>query len=138
MKISTLAQIRQIGTKNANLQKFSPGRNGNMVIQDWSDKIILADLTDDPEFTDEINALTEQMEKKPKDVVLNFTGVKYLNSSNISKLLKLRKVLADRDYRLCLCGIAIQVWGVFLLTGLDALFDVAENTASALASLQMD
>ena len=108
-----------------------------MSTQDWSDKIIMVDLAGDPEFTDEISAVTEQLEKEPKDTVLNFTHVKFLNSSNISRLLKLRKVLMDRTHRLCLCGIPIQVWGVFLLTGLDSLFDVAEDTASALASLQM-
>ena len=108
-----------------------------MGTQDWSDEIVMVDLADDPEFTDEINALTEQMETGPKNVVLNFSGVKFLNSSNISRLLKLRKVLVDSKKRLCLCGIAIQVWGVFLLTGLDSLFEVAEDTASALASLQL-
>jgi len=108
-----------------------------MATQDWSENIILVTLMDDPEFTDEMNSLTEQMQKNPKDVVLDFAGVKFLNSSNISRLLKLRKVLVDGKHRLCLCGIAIQVWGVFLLTGLDSLFDVAEDTASALASLQM-
>lgn len=108
-----------------------------MAIQDWSEKIIMAELTGDPDFTDDINALTERMEKEPKDVVLNFSQVKFLNSSNISRLLKLRKVITDSKHRLKLCAIPIQVWGVFLLTGLDSLFEVAEDTATALASLQM-
>ena len=108
-----------------------------MATQEWSDEIIMADLAGDPEFTDELASLTEQMEKHPKDVVLNFAQVAFLNSSNISRLLKLRKVLNDQKRRLRLCEIPIQVWGVFLLTGLDSLFDVAEDTASALASLQL-
>ena len=108
-----------------------------MPAQDWSDDIIMVDLQSDPELTDELTALTERLEKDPRHVVLNFTQVKFLNSSNISRLLKLRKVLVDRKHRLCLCQIPIQVWGVFLLTGLDTLFDVAEDTASALASMQM-
>ena len=108
-----------------------------MATQNWSDEIMMVDLANDPEFTDELTAITEQMEKLPRDVVLNFGDVTFLNSSNISLLLKLRKVLLDNKRRLCLCGIAIQVWGVFLLTGLDSIFDVAEDTASALASIQM-
>jgi anti-anti-sigma factor len=108
-----------------------------MATQDWSDEIVVVDLTGDPEFTDDLTTLTERMEKTARDVVLNFAKVKFLNSSNISRLLKLRKVLVDRKRRLRLCEIPIQVWGVFLLTGLDSLFDVAEDTASALASLQM-
>lgn len=108
-----------------------------MAIQDWSDKIIVAELADDPDFSDEMQTLSERMEKDPKDVVLSFSKVKYLNSSNISRLLKLRKTLLDRGHRLRLCDISVQVWGVFLLTGLDSIFDVAEDTASALASIQL-
>jgi anti-anti-sigma factor len=77
------------------------------------------------------------MEKEARNIVLDFSKVKFLNSSNISKLLKLRKTTVDAKKKLFLCGIPIQVWGVFLLTGLDSLFDVAEDPASALASLQM-
>jgi anti-anti-sigma factor len=108
-----------------------------MAIQNWSDKIILADLADDPELTDDLVALAERLEQEPKDTLINFAAVRFLNSSNISRLLKLRKIIMDSNKRLCLCGIAIQVWGVFLLTGLDSLFDVAEDTATALASLQI-
>jgi len=108
-----------------------------MAIQDWSERIIMANLTDDPALTDELNLLTERMAEHAKDVVLNLSKVKFLNSSNISRMLKLRKVIVDGRRRLCLCDIPTQVWGVFLLTGLDGLFDVAEDTASALATLQM-
>ena len=109
-----------------------------MAIQDWSDDLILAEVASDPEFTDEMNMLVERLGKDAKEVVVNFSKVKYLNSSNISLLLKLRKTLLDSKRRLLLCEIPVQVWGVFLLTGLDAIFDVAEDTPSALASLQMD
>jgi len=108
-----------------------------MSTQKWSDNIVMVDLLDDPEMTDELTALIDQMEKGDRDAVLNFSQVRFLNSSNISRLLKLRKVLLDHQRRLLLCAIPIQVWGIFLLTGLDTLFDVAEDTASALASLQM-
>jgi len=109
-----------------------------MAIQDWSEEIVVVDLEKDPDFSDELNALFDRYEKEPgKDVVLNFSRVKFLNSSNISLLLKMRKLLADNEHRLFLCGIPVQVWGVFLLTGLDSIFDVAEDTATALATLQM-
>ena len=108
-----------------------------MPVQDWSEDIIVVDLLNDPELTDELTSLAERLDREGKDVVLNFSQVKFLNSSNISRLLKLRKILIDHERRLYLCQIPIQVWGVFLLTGLDTLFDVAEDTATALASLQM-
>ena len=109
-----------------------------MATQDWSERIILVELTDDPEFSDELNALYERLEKSnKKDVVMNFSQVKFMNSSNISLLLKVRKILTDNNHKLLLCEISVQVWGVFLLTGLDAIFNVAEDTPSALAALQM-
>lgn len=109
-----------------------------MAIQDWSDEVILAEVASDPDFTDELNMMLDRLANNTKDVVVNFSKVKYLNSSNISLLLKLRKLLMDNKHRLILSEINVQVWGVFLLTGLDAIFDVAEDTPSALASLQMD
>ena len=110
-----------------------------MTIQDWSDEIIMAELADDPELTDDLNALIERMEKDTKkDIVLNFSRVNFLNSSNISRILKLRKHVLDMKNRLCLCDIPVQVWGVFLLTGLDSIFEVAENTTSALTLLQIN
>ena len=109
-----------------------------MTTQDWSEKIIVVDLADDPELTEQLTELTERLQSEPKDVILNFVGVNFLNSSNISRLLKLRKQLLASENRFRLCGIAIQVWGVFLLTGLDSLFEVSEDTALALASLQIN
>lgn len=108
-----------------------------MAIQDWSENIIMVELNDDPDFTDEVGQVIERVEQHPKDVVLNFSQLRFLNSSNISRLLKLRKVAVDQKRALVLCAIPVQVWGVFLLTGLDAIFSVAEDTASALAGLQM-
>ncbi len=110
-----------------------------MPIQQWSDQIVVADLTDDPQFTDELNTLTEQLERDPpKDVVLDMQGVTYVNSSNISKLLRVRKAVIAQDRQVFLTGISTQVWGILLVTGLDKIFNVADDTASALTSLQMN
>lgn len=110
-----------------------------MAIQQWSEKITLADLQDDPQFTEDINAILELVQARNDiDVVLNFSEVTFLNSSNIAKLLKLRKqVMITNDRRLKLCGISTHVWGVFLVTGLDKIFEFADDVASALAGLQI-
>ena len=111
-----------------------------MPIQNWSDDIIVADLADDPQCTDDLNALVDTVESQPNvDVVLNFGEVTFLNSSNIAKLLKLRKILVVNHRRkLKLCGISTHVWGVFLVTGLDKIFEFADDVASGLASLQIN
>ncbi len=111
-----------------------------MSIKDWSENIILAELQDDPQFSDDLNALQDLVrERSGANVVLDFTGVHFLNSSNIAKLLKLRKAMhTTSPGKLRLCGMKTEVWGVFLVTGLDKIFECCNDVASALAGLQMD
>lgn len=109
-----------------------------MSIENWSDNILVVELQDDPAFTDDLSALIEQVEAdKEVAVVLNFTGVNYINSSNIAKLLKLRKKLIADHRRLVLCELNTNVWGLFLVTGLDKVFEFADSVATALASVQL-
>lgn len=110
-----------------------------MPIQQWSDQILVVEMGDDPQFTDELNSLTEQMERNPSlDVVLDMREVKHIDSSNIAKLLRVRTAVIVNERRLFLTGISTQVWSVLLVTGLDKIFDVADDLASALTSLQMN
>jgi len=111
-----------------------------MSIKDWSENIVLGELLDDPQFTEDLNALQELVDQRNHvNVVLDFSQVSFLNSSNIAKLLKLRKVMQSKpDSRLRLCGIDTSVWGVFLVTGLDKIFDFADDVPSGLASVQIE
>ena len=36
-----------------------------------------------------------------------------------------------------LCGVTNHVWGAFLITGLDKVFEFSDNVPTALATLQM-
>lgn len=109
-----------------------------MGIQNWSDEITIAELSDDPQFTEDLDALMDSVESKPADVVLNFAAVGFINSSNVAKLLRVRKVMLAVDRRLVLCDVNAQVWGIFLVTGLDKIFEFTSGIAIALASLQME
>lgn len=111
-----------------------------MPIQSWSENIILAEFQDDPVLTDDLNALFDQLRiDADVDVVLDFTNISYLNSSNIAKLLKLRKVVTLNNHRkIILCAINSHVWGIFLITGLDKLFEFADNISLGLAAIQID
>jgi len=108
-----------------------------MAIQDWSDEITVAELNDDPQFSDELSGVTERLESKSTHVVLNFSAVSFINSSNIARLLRLRKAALAKGRRLILCGVNADVWGVFLVTGLDKIFEFTNDMATALASLQL-
>ena len=111
-----------------------------MSIENWSETIIAVELQNDPPFTDDLDVLLGMLKEKPgQDVVLDFKGVTVLNSSNIAKLLKLRKQVVIADGRqLCLCGLDTHVWGVFLVTGLDKVFEFADELSMGLASVQIN
>jgi anti-anti-sigma factor len=108
-----------------------------MTIQNWSDTITVVELTDDPQFSDELNALIESYEDRPCGVALNMSGVGFINSSNISKLLRLRKLILSRQRKLILAAVTTQVWGVFLVTGLEKIFEFTKDMSTALATLQL-
>ena len=111
-----------------------------MPIQNWSERIIVAELQDDPVCTDDLNTLNEQLtQRSDADLVIDFSNIHYLNSSNIAKLLKLRKLLViNNRQKMVLCAINSHVWGVFLITGLERLFEFADTVALGLASIQID
>lgn len=108
-----------------------------MPVEKWSDTIVVAHLADDPQFSEDVLSVEEAISDQSKDAVLDLTAVHYLNSSNISRLLKLRKQINGSDRRLLLCSISNQVWIVFMATGLDRVFDFSTNVPTALATLQM-
>lgn len=110
-----------------------------MAVEQWSESVLLGNLSDDPQFTDDLKVLIDQCSgSKRYDVLLNFADVSYLNSSNIAKLLKLRKTITTNERKLRLCAVNRAVWGVFLVTGLDRIFDVFEDVPTGLASLQVE
>tara|TARA_B100001964_G_scaffold198956_1_gene224963 strand:- start:399 stop:791 length:393 start_codon:yes stop_codon:yes gene_type:complete len=109
-----------------------------MAIQKWSDEITIVELGDDPQFTEDLDGLMDSVESKATDVVLNLAAVGFINSSNVAKLLRVRKVMLAVDRRLVLCDVNAQVWGIFLVTGLDKIFEFTSDVAIALATLQME
>ncbi len=109
-----------------------------MGIQNWSEEIILVDLPQEPEIGDELNTVTEMVRDRGDcDVVIDFSRVDIVTSSSLSKLLKLRKLLVDCGHRLVFCSVAAATKGIFTVTGLDGIFEIADDKFVALAGLQM-
>lgn len=107
---------------------------------DWSDNILLANLSDEPALSEELGLVIDQI-KDAEDTphaVLDFRGVSYVNSSNIAQLLRVRKMLDEQGRQLRLCGMGDEVWSVMLVTGLDKVFRFAPDTMTALAGLQLE
>ena len=108
-----------------------------MGLQKWSDEITVVELSDSPQFADDMVSLLEQLAGAPSDVVLNFAGVGFINSSDVAKLLRLRKKMMTLHRRLMLCDVTVQVHGIFKVTGLDKMFEFAGDIATALAAVQL-
>jgi anti-anti-sigma factor len=108
-----------------------------MAIQKWSDDITVVELADDPLFTDELTSLGERLDEDPTHVVLNFGAVGFINSSNVAQLLRLRKQVTALEKKMILCDVNTQVWGVFLVTGLDKIFEFTNDVSKALMMMQL-
>ena len=109
-----------------------------MGIQNWSEDIVLVDLPQEPNTGDELKTVTGITRDRGNcDVVIDFSSVDIVTSSSLSKLLKLRKLLADCGHQLIFCNVAPATKGIFTVTGLDGVFDIVEDKFVALASLQM-
>lgn len=108
---------------------------------DWSDNIVVAQLADEPSLSDELASLLERLEVEGAEtphVVLDFSAVSYINSSNIAQLLRLTKRLEESGRQMRLAGLSDEVWSVMMVTGLDRVFRFAPDTMTALAGLQID
>jgi anti-anti-sigma factor len=107
-----------------------------MAIQQWSDDTLVVRLTDDPELSEDMAEIQDHLRGKCCDIVLDLSELHLLTSSGISKLLRLRKQMIEGGRRLLLCSPKDKVWGVFLATGLDGIFEFAETITEALTRLQ--
>jgi len=108
-----------------------------MPVEKWSDRVLVARLADDPQMSDDLVALDQSITHGKHDLVLDFSTVNYINSSHLARLLKLRKRQNSDNGKLMLCGLGTQVWGTFLVTGLDKLFEFTDNVSTALTTLQI-
>lgn len=109
-----------------------------MGIQNWSDDVVLVDLPTEPEMGEELANVTAMVRDRGDcEVVIDFSQVDIVTSSSLSKMLKLRKLLTDCGHKLVFCNVAPATKGVFMVTGLDGVFEFVDDKFVALASLQI-
>lgn len=111
-----------------------------MAIERWSPQIWLAQLANEPGLSEDLALLKEELKRitPPPNVVLDLSGVTQITSSNLSQMLRIRQSAVDLGFKLILCGPTSGVWGVFLTTGLDKVFQFAPDVTTALATLQLN
>ncbi|MEM8738976.1 MAG: STAS domain-containing protein [Planctomycetota bacterium] len=110
-----------------------------MPLQKWSDDIWVCQLSSEPAFSEDVDTLLSRYEASgaPPHVVLDLSEAEVLNSSNLSQMLRVRKLVSDAGRRVKISGPSNAVWTLFLTMGLDQVFDFAQDTATALAELQL-
>ncbi len=111
-----------------------------MAIQEWSDRIWIAQLNNEPALSEDLTQLKDRAESAHPEpsLILDLSAVTQLNSTNLSQMLRLRKYAVDHDARLVLAGPSDSVWAVFLTTGLDKVFEFTTDLATGLAGLQIE
>jgi anti-anti-sigma factor len=84
------------------------------------------------ELGDELFALVE--EENRVNLLLNFSGVEFLSSAALGKLITLDKKVKGASGRLKLSNIRPRIYDVFKITNLNKLFDIKDEEADALAA----
>ena len=108
-----------------------------MGFQNWSDDIILVDLSREPRMRSELKTIVEIVRDRGDcDVVVDFSSVDIMTSTSISGLLRLRKLLTDCGHRLIFCNEPAATRSVFSVVGLDEVFEFAEDKFAALATIK--
>lgn len=109
-----------------------------MKIERWSENIILAELSQEPEIQDELKTLIQKVHiEKECDLVIDFSRVDIITNSSISELVNLRKLLADQGHRLIFCSVSATTKGIFTVTGFEEIFEFSDDKFVALATLNI-
>ncbi len=114
------------------------GRSVNMGIQDQLENVIYTELPSEGiQMGDELKALNDIVtEKNDCDVIVDFSKVEIINSSNISNLLILRSLLQDKGRRLILCGMSTVTKCIFVVAGLADVFVFIDDKCAALEAVK--
>ena len=109
-----------------------------MGIKNLSKDVLLVELpSKSPKITRELKAVNETVSKKGScDIIIDFSGVEIINSANISNLLILHNLLQKSGHRLILCNVATVTKCIFVVAGLNEVFEFADDRSSALATVQ--
>jgi anti-anti-sigma regulatory factor len=109
-----------------------------MGVHNLLDNLIYVELPfDGVQIIDDLKALNETVSKKNDcDVIVDFSKVEIINSSNISNLLILRGLLEDKGRKLILCNVCTITKCIFVVAGLAEIFTFIEDKTAALEAVK--
>jgi anti-anti-sigma factor len=109
-----------------------------MTIQNFSENVLFVDLSaKEPQIGNQLKDLNETvLSKSDCDVVIDFFRVEIINSSSLGNLMILHNLLKEHGHQLVFCSVAVMTKYIFTVTGLDKVFNFADDRAAALSALQ--
>lgn len=109
-----------------------------MEIKNLPDNVISVTLSSsEPQIADELKELNETVSQKSGcDVVVDFSYVEIINSSNISNLLLLRGFLSRHNRRLILYNVQTITKCIFVVAGLTESFVFIDDMEDVLKIVQ--
>lgn len=116
---------------------YGQKKEQEMGIKNLSQDVLLVELpSKSPKIAAELKAVNEAVSKNGDcDVIIDFSRVEIINSSNISNLLILHNMQAGRGHRIILCNVATVTKCIFVVAGLNDVFEFAKNVDSAMATV---
>jgi anti-sigma B factor antagonist len=115
----------------ATQRRLEVSKTGEVSVVTFTDQKILDEATIQ-ELGAELFALVEQDNRKR--ILLDFTGVEFLSSAALGKLITFDRKLKTAQGRLKMCGLAPGILEVFQVTKLNKVFDIRSERAEALAA----
>ena len=109
-----------------------------MGIENLPKDVLIAKLpSNSPKIALELKAVNESISKQGnRDVVIDFSAVEIINSSNISNLLILYDLLQNAGRRLIFCNVATVTKCILVVAGLNELFEFVDDQSAALEAVQ--
>ena len=109
-----------------------------MGIHNLLDNLIYAELPPEGlQISEDLKALNETVSGRDDcDVIVDFTKVEIINSSNISNLLILRSLVEEQGHQLILCGVSTITKCIFVVAGLAEIFNFIDNKTAALEAVK--
>jgi anti-anti-sigma factor len=106
-------------------------------IDSVSGDITIFSVCPEPDLGLEIQAITEMVSKEVNsNVIVDFLRVDIVRSSSLTKLLKLRQVLINRNRQVVLCGVQPLTQSIMEVTDLNKVFAIVPDKEAAMAAIQ--
>lgn len=104
-----------------------------MGIQNLAENIIFVTVIKEQQISKEISTINEFVINKGNcHVIIDFSRVEWINSSDINNLIILHNLLCRDGYQLILCDVAVPTKCIFAVIGFDKFFTFADNKRMAL------